>query len=76
MENMDDIGRTGKEYKPFPVKYKSKYVPNKVPSKIDNIRVECCLIQYGNGFFGDSCEFKSFECFAVFMFNLPIYIFF
>ena len=38
MENIDDKGRMGKEYKPFPVKYKSKYVPNKLPSKIDIMR--------------------------------------
>ena len=75
MEKIDDKGRMGKEYKPFPVKYKSKYVPIKLPSKIDIMRGEFCLVKNGNSFFGDGCELQSFECFAVFMFNLPIYRF-
>lgn len=75
IENIAENGRIGKAYKPFPIKYKSKYVPNKTPSRMDKIKGEFCLTKDGNGLLGDGCELHSFECFAVFMFNLPIHIF-
>lgn len=64
---MSENGRVGKAYIPFPVKYKSKYVP-----KSDAISMAGIYLLIPDGLFGKGCELEPFKCLTVSMPDLPI----
>lgn len=67
IEKMAENGRIGKSYIPFPIKYRSKYVPNSDANSMAGI-----YLLIPDGFFGKGCELESFKCFTVCMLDLPI----